>query len=115
MRRWWVLPLAFLGCVQVGAQQGESSAPGFATCAAYYFLTARGHGMQDYDRLYSAGETSLNEAVRRHGKQAHGLMETRSTGMLQAIGKDWRRVDELDRDYGAACETLLREAGHEFR
>lgn len=89
----------------------DASAPGFASCAAYYFLAARGHDVRQYDALYSAGEFSLNEAITRHGKAAQGKMESRSADMMQSIGKDWRRVAELDQRYARPCETLLRDAG----
>lgn len=91
----------------------ESPRPGFASCAAYYFLSARGHGMQDYDRLYSAGEFSLNEAARRHGRPAADQRMGESSGaMMTAIDQDWRNIQVLDAAYGAACETLLRDAGY---
>lgn len=91
------------------AEQGE--APGFATCAAYYFLAARGNDIRQYDALYSAGEFSLNEAIKRHGKAGQGRMESSSADMMQSIAKDWRRVAELDSEFSRPCETLLRDAG----
>jgi hypothetical protein len=90
--------------------------PGFGTCAAYYFLAARGHGVRDYDRLYSAGEFALNQATQRHGKAAaNGKMEAMSGNMMKEIHQDWRDIDILDQRYGGACETLLREAHYEFK
>ncbi|MBM4227991.1 MAG: hypothetical protein FJ164_09625 [Gammaproteobacteria bacterium] len=88
-----------------------AGAPGFATCAAYYFLAARGNDVTQYDALYSAGEFSLNEAIKRHGKAAQGRMESTSADMMQSIAKDWRRVAELDPEFSRPCETLLRDAG----
>jgi len=91
----------------------DQSRPGFASCAAYYFLAARGHGMQDYDRLYSAGEFSLNEAARRHGRPAAEQRMGEASGtMMTAIGQDWRNIKVLDDAYGATCETLLLDAGY---
>jgi hypothetical protein len=91
----------------------EQARPGFASCAAYYFLAARGHGMQDYDRLYSAGEFSLNEAAGRHGRPAaEQRMGEASRLMMTAIGQDWRNIKVLDDAYGASCETLLRDANY---
>lgn len=95
---------------RAGLAEGTESS-GFASCAAYYFLAARGHDVTRYDALYSAGEFSLNEAIKRHGKAAQGKMESRSAEMMQSIAKDWRRVAELDRDFSRPCETLLRDAG----
>lgn len=93
-----------------------SEAPGFATCAVYYFLAARGHGLRDYDRLYTAGEFSLNQAIQRHGiSAANAKMATTSGGMMQEIHHDWRKIEILDQRYGAPCETLLRDANYEFR
>ncbi len=90
--------------------------PGFGTCAAYYFLAARGHGVRDYDRLYSAGEFALNQATQRHGKlSANGKMEAMSGVMMEEIHQDWRNIGLLDQRYGSVCETLLREAHYEFR
>ena len=90
----------------------ESDSAGFATCAAYYFLAARGHGMQEYDRLYSNGERSFNEAAKRHGKAAADAKMTQaSTGLMKEIHQDWRAIDILDKKYGATCEDLLRDAG----
>ena len=90
----------------------ESDPAGFATCAAYYFLAARGHGMQEYDRLYSNGELSVNEAAKRHGKAAaDAKMALASTGMMKEIHQDWRAIDILDKKYSAMCEDLLRDAG----
>jgi glycine/D-amino acid oxidase-like deaminating enzyme len=87
--------------------------PGFATCAAYYFLAARGHGVQDYDRLYRAGEFSLNEATRRRGQQAAtAKMEQASSRFMQQIHQDWRQIALLDRDYETPCARLLEAAGH---
>lgn len=90
-----------------------SAAPaGFATCAAYYFLAARGHGVDQYEQLYSAGELSLNEAVRRHGREAaERRMGRASTAMMGEMERDWRLVGRLDAHYGRQCETLLRDAG----
>lgn len=93
------------------ASAEDQSRPGFATCAAYYFLAARAHGMQDYDRLYSAGEFSLNEAARRHGHPAAEKRMGEASGhMMRAIEQDWRNIKVLDDAYGASCETLLRDA-----
>jgi hypothetical protein len=89
--------------------------PGFATCAAYYFLAARGHGVRDYDRLYSAGEFSLNEATRQHGRTAaEHKMEAASGVMMREMHQDWREIAALDGQYGGSCETLLRDAGYGF-
>lgn len=99
------------GVVSHTASAQGAETPGFASCAAYYFLAARGHDVTQYDALYSAGEFSLNEAIKRHGKVAQSKMESRSAEMMQSIAKDWRRVAELDRDFSRPCETLLRDAG----
>ncbi|MGD9602310.1 MAG: hypothetical protein AB7O21_00810 [Gammaproteobacteria bacterium] len=108
------LLLALLPVLAGADAVNEPADPGFASCAAYYFLAARGHGMQDYDRLYSAGEFALNEAIRRHGDPAaRARMERVSGTMMDEFGRDWRRIEVLDRHYGAPCERLLRDA--EFR
>ncbi len=91
----------------------QSASPGFATCAAFYFLAARGHGIKEYDSLYSAGEFSLNEAIKRHGKPAADQkMEHASTEMMREIHQDWRDIAILDARYGDRCDTLLRDADH---
>jgi hypothetical protein len=111
-----MLKLAILMATLLLAGAGsaeEQARPGFASCAAYYFLAARGHGMQDYDRLYSAGEFSLNEAAGRHGRPAaEQRMGEASRLMMTAIGQDWRNIKVLDDTYGASCETLLRDTNY---
>lgn len=87
--------------------------PGFASCAAYYFLAARGHGMQDYERLYGAGEFALNEAARRHGRAAaEARMGEVSGAMMELIERDWRNIERLDARYAGRCEVLLEDARH---
>ena len=94
----------------------ERVTPGFATCAAYYFLAARGHGVRDYDRLYSAGEFAMNQATHRHGNAAANTKMAAASGtMMKEIHQDWREIEILDQRYGASCETLLRDVQQEFR
>ncbi len=89
--------------------------PGFATCAAYYFLAARGHAVQDYDRLYSSGEFSLNEAAKRHGKpNAEAKMGDASGLMMKEMHQDWRQVTLLDTKYASECRSLTQEAGFRY-
>ncbi len=100
----------------LASAQTTVASPGFGTCAAYYFLAARGHGVRDYDRLYSAGEFALNQASQRHGKPAaNGKMEAMSGVMMKEIHQDWREIAKLDQRYGEPCETLLRDAHYQFR
>ena len=107
----WVWAVALLSGLNVQAEEA-----GYATCAAYYFLAARGHGKQDYDRLYTSGEFSFNEAARRHGKAAaDAKMGEVSTGMMRDIHQDWRAIDILDKKYGAPCATLLQESGFKLK
>ncbi len=88
----------------------ERVTPGFATCAAYYFLAARGHGVRDYDRLYSAGEFAMNQATQRLGNAAANTKMAAASGtMMKEIHQDWREIEILDQRYGASCETLLRD------
>jgi hypothetical protein len=92
-----------------------SEGPGFATCAAYFFLAARGHGVTDYDRLYTSGEHSLNQASHRHGRHAAtAKMEDASRGMMVEINQDWREIAVLDKHYGGACDKLLRDSGFSY-
>lgn len=102
----------------VSAQESveESYRPGFSVCAAYYFLAARGHGVKDYDALYTAGEFSLNEAIRLYGRAAaNGEMERASGIMMDEIDRDWRKVHVIDVKYGGSCEILLRDAHFDYR
>ena len=85
--------------------------PSFATCAAYFFLAARGNAASRYDYLYSAGEFSLNQAVREHGRpDAEARMGSDSSTMMKEIDQDWRLVDRLEKKYAGSCEALLRDA-----
>lgn len=94
-------------------QTDADERPGFASCAAYYFLAARGHGMQDYERLYGAGEFALNEAARRHGRAAaEARMGEVSGAMMELIERDWRNIGRLDARYAGRCEVLLEDARH---
>ena len=107
----WVWLGALLSGPNVQADEA-----GYATCAAYYFLAARGHGMQDYERFYTSGEFSFNEAARRHGKAAADTkMGQVSTGMMRDIHQDWRSIEILDKKYGAPCATLLHESGFKLK
>jgi len=85
--------------------------PAYHTCAAYFFLAARGHDARRYDALYSAGEFALNRSILEQGRaQAEARMGSESGVMMDEIERDWRLVDRLDRKYGGACEALLRDA-----
>jgi len=85
--------------------------PGFATCAAYFFLAARGHDAARYDGLYRAGEFALNVAIRSDGRPAaEKTMGSESTVMMREMAQDWRQIERLDRKYAGACEALLRDA-----
>jgi len=88
--------------------------PAFHTCAAYFFLAARGHDAKRYDALYSAGEFALNQSILEQGReQAENRMGSESGVMMGEIERDWRLVERLDRKYGGACEALLRDAHFE--
>jgi hypothetical protein len=83
----------------------------FATCAAYFFLAARGNAATRYDHLYSAGEFALNQAVLEQGRPAaEARMGSDSTVMMGEIDQDWRLVERLEKKYGGACDALLRDA-----
>lgn len=95
----------------VCAQENDLYRPGYPTCAAYFFLAARGHEAARYDALYRAGEFSLNVAIKSLGRpDAEARMGSDSTVMMREIDQDWRLVERLDRKYGGACEALLRDA-----
>lgn len=88
--------------------------PAYHTCAAYFFLAARGHDASRYDALYSAGEFSLNIAITADGRPyAETRMASDSTVMMKEIDQDWRKIERLDRKYGGACEALMRDAHFE--
>jgi hypothetical protein len=92
----------------------EGYRPMFATCAAYYFLAARGSAAARYDHLYTAGEFALNQAVREQGRPAAEVrMGNDSTVMMGEIDQDWRLVDRLEQKYGGSCDALLRDAHFE--
>ncbi|MSR15088.1 MAG: hypothetical protein EXR86_11110 [Gammaproteobacteria bacterium] len=107
---------SFALVVTESAAEGDSTTgPGFATCASYFFLAARGHGVRDYDRLYSSGEHSLNVAAQRHGKDAATTkMEAASNTMMAEMHQDWREIAVLDSRYADACDTLLRDTGFHY-
>jgi len=88
--------------------------PAYHTCAAYFFLAARGHEAKRYDALYSAGEFALNQSILEHGREeAEHRMGSESGVMMTEIERDWRLIERLDRKYGGACEALLRDAHFE--
>lgn len=90
--------------------------PAYASCAAYFFLAARGHDAKHYDALYSAGEFSLNQAIIAHGRAtAETRMENDSAVMMREIDQDWRLIERLDHKYGGACEALMRDAHFEAK
>ncbi len=92
----------------------EAYRPMFATCAAYFFLAARGSAATRYDHLYSAGEFALNQAVLEQGRPAaEARMGSDSTVMMGEIDQDWRLVERLEKKYGGACDALLRDAHFE--
>lgn len=96
------------------APEEDSYRPGFATCAAYFFLAARGHAASRYDHLYSAGEFALNQATLAQGRPAaEARMGSDSGVMMREIDQDWRLVERLDKKYGGSCEALLRDANFE--
>jgi hypothetical protein len=93
---------------------GDAYRPGFTTCAAYFFLAARGHPASRYDYLYSAGEFALNRATLELGRPAaEARMGSDSGVMMREIEQDWRLIERLDRRYEGACEALLRDAHFE--
>lgn len=109
----FALGLALAGSGPATAQESpeQSYRPGFAVCAAYYFLASRGHAMRDYERLYSAGEFSLNEATKLHGQEpANHDMEMASGAMMMEMRQDWREIAILDKKYAGSCEILLIDA-----
>ncbi len=95
------------------ARLEQAGGPGFGTCAAYYFLAARGHPATDYDTLYTSGEFSLNSAILLHGRtDGPKPMEEASRVMMAEIDQDWRLIDRLDKHYAASCDALIRSAGY---
>ena len=114
-----ILLSAALACVSASlpspaAAADETYRPTFATCAAYFFLAARGSAATRYDQLYSAGEFALNQAVREQGRPAaEARMGSDSTLMMDEIDQDWRLVERLEKKYGGSCDALLRDAHFE--
>lgn len=103
-----------LSAGMVAAEPEPRYRPEFHTCAAYFFLAARGHDAGRYDALYRAGEFSLNIAITADGRpHAETRMASDSTLMMQEMDQDWRKIDRLDRKYGGACEALMRDAHFE--
>lgn len=105
-----------LGAAASAADQSpaELYRPAYHTCAAYFFLAARGHDAKRYDALYSAGEFALNQSILEHGREeAERRMGSESGVMMNEIERDWRLIERLDRKYGGACEALLRDAHFE--
>ena len=87
--------------------------PSFGACAAYFFTAARGHSAPFYDSHYSAGEFSLNAAVLLHGAQeGNRMMEKASAVMMDEMGRDWQKINVLDRHHAPPCEALMRDAGY---
>jgi len=118
MRNTSLLPVAFACAVSTlpgrAATPEEAYRPMFATCAAYYFLAARGSAAARYDHLYTAGEFALNQAVREQGRPAaEARMGSDSTVMMGEIDQDWRLADRLEKKYGGSCDALLRDAHFE--
>ncbi len=78
--------------------------PAYASCAAFYFTSANGKAMKDYDELYRAGEDTLNAAKKELGRDAgERAMETASGLMMKAINHNWQFVDALGGKYLAPC------------
>ncbi len=97
-----------------GPSTAEPYRPAYHTCAAYFFLAARGHDAKRYDALYSAGEFALNQSIVEHGREeAENHMGSESGVMMIEIERDWRLIERLDRKYSGACEALLRDAHFE--
>jgi len=118
MRKPILLSVAFaggvLGLPAVDAESVETYRPTYATCAAYFFLAARGSAATRYDQLYSAGEFALNQAVLEQGRPAaESRMGSDSTVMMEEIDQDWRLVERLENKYGGSCDALLRDAHFE--
>lgn len=109
--------LAGIGLNAAAADRDSAASPyrpAYHTCAAYFFLAARGHDAKRYDALYSAGEFALNQSILEYGRQeAETRMGSESGVMMTEIERDWRLVERLDRKYGGACEALLRDAHFE--
>jgi hypothetical protein len=109
----FLLPMA-LGAPAHAAADEETYRPGFATCAAYFFLAARGNAASRYDYFYSAGEFALNQATLAQGRPAaEARMGSDSGVMMNEIEQDWRLIARLDEKYGGSCEALLRDANFE--
>ena len=85
--------------------------PGYASCAAFYFVSANGKTMKEYDDLYRAGEDTLNAAKRALGSAAGDrAMETASGQLMKAIDRNWLFVDVLGKKYLAPCAALREKA-----
>ena len=94
-------------------QRLNASMPlGFAGCATYYFLAARGHSAKEYDALYRAGEFGLNQAsVLEGAEMANRGVETHAAALMQEMASDWRKIAVLDRQYAEPCAALMLAAG----
>jgi hypothetical protein len=85
--------------------------PAYASCAAFYFTSANGKAMKDYDDLYRAGEDTLNAAKKELGRDAgERAMETASGQMMKAIDHNWQFVDALGTKYRTPCAEFHERA-----
>ena len=85
--------------------------PAYASCAAFYFTSANGKGMKEYDELYRAGEDTLNAAKKELGRDdGERAMETASGQMMEAINRNWQFVDSLGPKYLGPCAEFRERA-----
>ena len=108
---WWVLTLALLRAVPMQAQEArdtQTEAADYATCAAYYFNATNVLPMQEYERVYSAGERAFNAGVKRVGrKQLDDLLARTSGEMMKLMGSDWKNFASVEQRYRADCDALM--------
>ena len=86
----------------------EVEASAFATCAAYYYNATQAAPMSEYEALYSAGETALNEARRRVDRiEADRMMGDASLAMKSLLDGDWEKFDRVRSEHELRCSELL--------
>lgn len=87
---------------------GEALARDLAQCAAFFFNATNARPMEEYERLYGAGERAVNRAMQILGRATvDRLIGDASVEMTADMGQDWRNFGRIEARLGAQCWELV--------
>ncbi|MCZ6666269.1 MAG: hypothetical protein O7B81_13265 [Gammaproteobacteria bacterium] len=87
---------------------GDALARELAQCAAFFYNATNARPMEEYERLYAAGELAFNRATQILGRSTvNRLIGDASVEMTADMGQDWRNFGRIEARLGAPCWELV--------